>query len=136
MKLGFQRLHWLQNFFVFIVLVGCLILGIYHYTHQGKGSGTVELIAAVLLILVFLLPQSSEWNYHRLSKYQLLTIGAVDVAALAFGIYHLSRPDGMRSGISELTIFAMLTLTIFLPFGLPQEQVTSKSTIVSKTRED
>lgn len=121
MKLGFQRLHWLQLFFIFAVLVGCLILGIYHYTHQGKGSGTVELIASVLLILVFFLPQSSKWHYHRLSQYQLLAVGAIDIAALAFGIYHLSRPDGMRSGISEITIFLVLTLTIILPFTPPTD---------------
>lgn len=121
MKLGFQRLHWLQNFFVFVVLVGCLILGIYHYTHRGKGSGTVELIAAVLIILVFLLPQSSKWNYHRLSKYQLLAIGSFDIAALAFGIYHSTQPHAWRSAVSETAIFLMLTLTILLPFTPPRD---------------
>ncbi len=121
MKLGFQRLHWLQLFFIFVVLVGCLILGIYHYTHQGKGSGTVELIAAALLILVYFLPQSSKWHYHRLSKYQLFAIGAFDIAALAFGIYHSTQPHAWRSAVSEMTLFLLLTLTILLPFTPPPD---------------
>ena len=88
-------------------------LGLYHITHQGRNSGTTELIAFVLLLLALFLPHQTRHNFRRYSALQIALIGVVDFFALYFGIYHLTTPDGLRSGIMELTTFTMLTTAIF-----------------------
>lgn len=119
MKISYQRLSLMQKILISAVVLIILSLGIYHYTHNGKGSGSIELACVIFLTLSLLLPQSAEKSYHRLSVIQIVFIGVVDFFALLFGIYHLTTPDGLRSGISELTIFVMLTLAIFVPTGSP-----------------
>lgn len=116
MKMGYKRLSVIQIILVGIVGFLTFAYGIYHLTHQGTRSGTLELISLVLLMLALFLPHETKRSYHRLSPLQVVFLGIVGCFALIFGIYHLTTPDGLRSGILELTSSALLTLTIFLPF--------------------
>ena len=114
--MGCKSLSKTQVAFVGVTALLVLSYGTYHLTHRGTTSGIVELTAFVLLILALALPAKEMIRYHRLSRLQLLLIGTVAFIALVFGIYHLSTPDGKRSGVLELLSFALLSLTIFPPF--------------------
>lgn len=115
--MGYQRLSWAQTALIGMVGFLVLVLGIYHFTHKGMHSGTLELISVLFLAVVLLLPHSTRWSYNRLSTIQIALIGIVDLLALFLGIYHLTTPDGMRSGIVELTAFTLLALAVLLPHG-------------------
>ncbi len=114
--MAYKRLSKVQ--IVFIAMVGALTLayGIYHLTHQGTRSGTFELISFALLVLSLFLPNKPNLNYHQLSPLQVILIGIVAGVAGYFGVYHLTTPDGLLSGILELISFTLLALAIFLPF--------------------
>ena len=122
MKLGIHGLALAQKIILGLVLIGSIVLGIYHYTHHGKGSGTVELLAAFLLVLVFLLPPFSNFRYYRLNIFQLGVLAAFDVALLCFAAYHFTQPNqAWRSGTIEIALFALLAFTILFPFRPPPE---------------
>lgn len=118
-KMGYQRLSLIQTALIGVVVFLVLALSIYHITHHGRGSGILELTSVVLLTLVLFLPHSPKRTYNRLSVMQITSIGLVDICALFFGIYHLTTPDGLRSGTLELTAFTLLTLALLLPSGSP-----------------
>lgn len=115
MKMGYQRLSWVQTTLIGVVGFFVLLLGIYHFTHGGMQSGTLELVSVLFLGLVLLLPHSTKRSYNRLSPIQTAFVGMVDLCVLFFGIYHLTTPDGMRSGVVELTAFMLLTLAVLFP---------------------
>ena len=119
--MSYKRLSVQQITFIAVVAFLTFCYGIYHLTHQGTRSGTFELISFVLLMLSLFLPDKTQISYHRLSPLQVALIGIVASFALYFGIYHLTTPDGKRSGVLELTSFTLLALTVFLPFK-PTEQ--------------
>ncbi len=121
MKMGYKRLSVQQITFIAVVAFLTLCYGIYHLTHQGTRSGTLELISFVLLMLSLFLPDKMQRSYHRLSPLQVALIGIVALFALYFGIYHLTTPDGKRSGVLELTSFTLLALTVFLPSKLTEQ---------------
>lgn len=116
----------IQRVIIGTVTLIVLVLGLYHSTHNGYGSGSLELTSAMLLMLAVFLPYSTKKTYRGLSVIQRVFIGIVDLLVLTFGIYHLTTPDGMRSGILELTAFTLLTLVLFLPGKLGTESGGTK----------
>lgn len=113
--LGYQRLSAAQFVLLGIVMLLILALGSYHITHGGWNSGRLELASFFLLALALFPPHRSKRSFRNYSPLQLGLIGMVDFWAIYFGIYHLSTPDGLRSGIMELTAFTLLTTAVFLP---------------------
>ena len=118
--MGYKRLSKIQLVLLGVVAFLILVLGIYHFTHQGLNSGRLELASFVMLMLALFLPDPVKKSYHRLSPLQVILIGIIDFWAIFFSIYHFTH-DGMRSGILELSAFTLLTLTILLPFKLPKQ---------------
>lgn len=113
-RIGYQRLSVLQLVLIAVVMVLILMYSIYHLTHEGTTSGTYEMISFGLLLLALFLPYRSKRTFRRLTDLQVAFIGTVDFFALFFGIYHMTRPDALRSGILELTSFTLLTIVIFI----------------------
>jgi hypothetical protein len=94
-----------------------IILGGYHLTHGGPGSGRIELSFApifVALIVVALVgrsrqEQSPGWKIARLS-----VIGVFVLAALLFlglAVYHFTH-EGARSGGMEISAAFLLTILV------------------------
>ena len=115
MGMGYKRLGVARVALIVIVELLALMLSIYHLTHEGRTSGALGVLYFVLLALVLFLPHSAKTIYNRLNRFQLVCLSVACFLALFFGIYHLTTPDGMRSGILELSSFALLMLAIFLP---------------------
>lgn len=115
MGMGYKRLSVARIALIGIVELLALMLSIYHLTHEGRTSGALGMLYFVLLMLVLFLPHSAKTMYNCLSRFQLVCIGIACFLALFFGIYHLTAPEGMRSGILELISFGLLMLAIFLP---------------------
>lgn len=118
--MGYKRLSKIQLALLGVVGFLILVLGIYHFTHEGMNSGRLELASFVMLMLALFLPDPVKKSYHRLSPLQIILVGIIDFWAIFFSIYHFTH-EGMRSGILELSAFILLALVIFLPFKLPEQ---------------
>ncbi len=125
--IGYKRLAPVQRVLISLVSLLILMYGIYHLTHKGEVSGRTELAGFGLLMLALLLPHRARRSYHRLSELQVVCLGLVDGFVLGFGIYHLTTPDGLRSGIMELSSFALLTAAILYPFREPGDERGAES---------
>lgn len=117
--MGYKRLSRIQTALVGSTALLVLSYGSYHVSHRGPASGIAELTAFVLLMLALLLPDDARKRYHRLGQRQLILIGTVAGVALAFGLYHLSTPDGKPSGVLELLSFTLLAIAVLAPFRSP-----------------
>lgn len=113
---GYQRLHPVQVTIIGVVGVLTLMYGTYHISTEGKLSGTIELATFVLMMWVLLGRHESRYTFRRFTYLQVALLAIVALPALGFGIYHLTRPDGLRSGIMELSAFTLLALALLLPF--------------------
>lgn len=96
-----------------------LILAIYHFTHEGTGSGITEFILVVLLsvtaYLILRTPQTSgNLIYFSLSrKIGLTVISLMAGTYLVLGIYHLTH-HGLPSGVIELCLTVLMVTIAYL----------------------
>ena len=97
-------------------------IGIYHLTHQGRGSGITEPISALLLVTGICLASRAMKNIDspgRVTKRTYLFLSGIAIIVLltllAFylGVYHLAH-HGVRSATIELLSTSLLATAIYL----------------------
>lgn len=106
---------------VALAALGALLLGIYHVTHQGYVSGTIEPVASAVLVggLVLVrkarraLASGIEGSADRQFRWGMLMIASIDVTVLVFSVYHAAT-QGNKSAILELFYATLLTAAMFL----------------------
>jgi hypothetical protein len=116
-----SRLHRLVMSLLGVVIVLDLGIGVYHFTHQGLGSGTTEFILAGLLLttvyFIFVLhTQHTAESMMAFRRYlrAILAIIALSASVVFYlSIYHLTH-EGLRSGIIELSMTVLLAVSGYL----------------------
>jgi peptidoglycan biosynthesis protein MviN/MurJ (putative lipid II flippase) len=107
-----QRVAILIAVVIFLLYI---ILGSYHITHGGPGSGRIELTFApvfAILIVLALMGRSRQghsfsWKVTRRSIITVIFITAVFFVGLS--IYHFTH-EGARSGGMEISVAFLLTI--------------------------
>jgi hypothetical protein len=96
-----------------------LILGIYHLTHRGLTSGTIELVFFILLFSLGVglfrgnLKTDSDGKPNLARRAGLWIIALIAAVVFILSIYHFFS-NGLRSGILELIMTALLSLLAYL----------------------
>ena len=95
-----------------------IMLAVYHFTHEGKGSGRTELVAAPVIIIPVSLGVISRREENKSSRWRLIrriVSGLLLISALLYmflAIYHLSH-QGLRSGLMESGIAVLLLFILY-----------------------
>lgn len=110
-----HHLHQATTALMAIIIFFVLCASIYHLTHPSLPSGITELVLAFCLALSWslILHSYKVESFKKSTVYRktgLSIIGICAVVLLYFGIYHLTTPTGLRSGIVELTMTGLLIL--------------------------
>jgi hypothetical protein len=109
------RKYLLAKLILGIIVTIDLILGIYHLTHHGLTSGTIELVFSILLFSFGVglfqgrLSKNSDAKPNPLRRAGLWIISLIAVVVFILSIYHFFS-NGLPSGILELIMTALLGL--------------------------
>jgi hypothetical protein len=96
-----------------------LILGIYHLTHHGLTSGTIELVFSILLLSLGVglfqgrLRKNSDGKPNLARRAGLGIIALIAGVVFILSIYHFFS-NGLRSGFLELIMTVLLSLLAYL----------------------